>query len=366
MADDPQGRVPERSPEAIAVDIAIRLGLLGLIAYWSLQIVGPFVSIVVWAVILAVAIYPVHQWLARRLGGREGAASILITIVGLCIVLGPAAALSLSLFENVQSLAVALREGRLAVPVPPEGVRGWPIIGDTLFQTWSLAATNLEELLRENRPLLVSTAGSIIGRLAGVLGGILALAISLIIAGFLYGHGGALAEGAHRVSRRIVLERGDAFIDLAGATIRNVSRGVIGVSLLQTLLVGIGLLAIGAPGVGLISFGALILSIIQIGPAILLLGVVIWAWSALDTVTALVFTLYCIPVALLDNVLKPIVMARGLQTPMLVILIGVIGGTFSHGLIGLFLGPIILAVLYELLKMWVTIAPPTEPRRRQR
>ena len=155
------------------------------------------------------------------------------------------------------------------------------------------------------------------------------------------------------VARRLSAGRGDLFVDLAGATIRNVSRGVIGVALLQALLIGIGLLAAGVPGAGLITFLALILAVVQIGPTILVIGAIIWAWSSLDTLGAVLFTAYMIPATLIDNVLKPIVMSRGLTTPMPVILVGVIGGTLSHGIIGLFVGPIVLAVAYELLVLWV-------------
>ena len=133
---------------------------------------------------------------------------------------------------------------------------------------------------------------------------------------------------------------------------------MIGISLLQALLAGVGLMLAGGPGAGLIALGVLILGIVQIGPGILLLPVIIWVWTAMDTITALIFTLFMVPVTFMDNFLKPNVMARGLETPMLVIFIGVIGGTLTHGLVGLFLGPIVLAVFYELLVAWVDAGTP--------
>ena len=140
---------------------------------------------------------------------------------------------------------------------------------------------------------------------------------------------------------------------MAGATIRNVSQGVIGVSLLQALLAGVGLIAAGVPGASLIAFGVLILGIIQIGPTVILIPVIIWSWMTMETSTALILTAYIIPVNLIDNVLKPIIFARGLKTPMLVIIVGVIGGTLSNGIIGLFVGPIVLAVSWDLLVAFV-------------
>jgi predicted PurR-regulated permease PerM len=153
--------------------------------------------------------------------------------------------------------------------------------------------------------------------------------------------------------RRLDPERGEEFANLAGATIRAVSRGVIGISVLQALLAGIGLMIAGVPAASLITSAVLICGIIQIGPSIILVPLVIWSWFAMEPTGALLFTAYIVPVNLLDNILKPLVMGRGLKTPMLVILIGVLGGTLAYGVTGLFLGPIILAVIWELLVAWI-------------
>jgi len=354
---------PRRSVEAMAIDIAVRLGLLGLFAYWSLSVVAPFLGIVLWAVILAVAIYPAHRWLAERLGGRQRLASAVITVLGLAVILGPAAALAVSLFDSVQSLTAGLKDGSLKVPAAPEAVRGWPVVGETIYQFWSQAVTNLEGMILANKSFILSTGGHLLARVAGAAGSVLAIGVSVIIAGFLYSHGASLAASLRAVATRIVAERGEEFVELAGSTIRNVSRGVIGVAVLQSLLAGIGLLMVGFPAAGLLTFAVLVLCVVQIGPGLVLVPVTIWAWTQFDALTALAFTVYVVPVMLLDNVLKPIVMARGLRTPMLVILIGVLGGTLSHGLVGLFLGPVVLAVFYELFTAWVKVGPPGSERR---
>jgi predicted PurR-regulated permease PerM len=358
MTNEERGAGAHRSPEEIAIDIVIRLGLLGLFVYWSLQIIGPFVMVVAWSVILTVATYPVYSWLEARLGGRGGLAALLITLLGFAIILGPAAALAISLFESVQVLATGLKEGTLTIPPPSESVRDWPLIGEKLYDLWNLAATNLVALLGSYSSVILSAGGSFLGKVAGLGGGVLMFAASVLIAGFLYRPGPVLAQATRRFATRIVGDRGENFVNLAGATIRNVSRGVIGISLLQALLAGVGLMLAGVPGAGLIALGVLILGIVQIGPGILLLPVIIWVWTAMDTITALIFTLFMVPVTFMDNFLKPIVMARGLATPMLVIFIGVIGGTLAYGLVGLFIGPIVLAVFYELLVAWVDAGTP--------
>jgi predicted PurR-regulated permease PerM len=344
------------------VDIAIQLGVLALFVYWSLKLIAPFIAIFIWAVILAVALYPAYAWLRRRLGGRGWLAATLITLAGIAIVLGPTATLAVSLAESLGSLAAGLRDGTITVPPPPDGVDDWPVIGERIHATWALASTNLESLLQSHGSKLLPAGSVALGKIAGVGFDVLMFAASVLVAGFLFGPGPRCAEYLHRFARRLTADRGDEFADLAGATIRNVSRGVIGIALLQAVLAGIVLGLFGVPGAGLIAFGVLLLCIVQIGPAPVLIPTIVWAWTAMDVGAAAGFTAAMVPIMLIDNVLKPVLMGRGLATPMLVIYIGVIGGTLSYGLIGLFLGPIALAVFYELAVAWIRAEPePAKP-----
>ena len=212
-------------------------------------------------------------------------------------------------------------------------------------------------------PSLLPVGTVILGKLASLGLDLLVLAVSVVVAGFLYVPGPRLTAGARAFAERIIARRGAAFVDLAGATIRNVSRGVIGVAAIQALLAGIVLTVAGIPAAGLLAFIILVLCIVQVGPALVVLPVLVWAWFTMPTVSALVLTVVLVPITLLDNVLKPMLMSRGLTTPTLIILIGVIGGTITHGLIGLFLGPVVLAVLYDLLVVWVSLrrTNPAEP-----
>jgi predicted PurR-regulated permease PerM len=157
----------------------------------------------------------------------------------------------------------------------------------------------------------------------------------------------------NRFARRLASGRGQDFVELTGATIRAVSRGVIGISALQAFLAGVGFVAAGIPAASLLTSAVLILGIIQIGPSIVIIPLIIWSWFAMEPLAAALFTVYMVPVNLLDNVLRPLVMGRGLDTPILIILIGVIGGTLSYGITGLFLGPIVLAVIWELFSAWI-------------
>jgi predicted PurR-regulated permease PerM len=345
------------SLETRATDLIIRLAILGLFVFWALDLVSPFLPVVLWSLILAVALYPVHAWLAARLGGWDRTAAALLTLVLLAIVVGPVAVLGTSLAEAVQTLATDLGRGTLHVPPPPSGLAGWPLVGEKAQAAWSLASSNLEGALKEYGPSLVPFGTTILGKLAAMGLDVLVLAISVIIAGFLYRPGPRLVVTARVLAERIVSRRGAAFVDLTGATIRNVSRGVIGVAAIQALLFGIVLTVAGIPGAGLMAFAVLILCIVQIGPAPVAIPLIIWAWATMTTVPSLILTIVLVPIMLIDNVLKPMLMARGLRTPTLVILIGVVGGTISHGLLGLFLGPVVLAVLYDLVVAWVSLGP---------
>jgi predicted PurR-regulated permease PerM len=355
-------RFPREQIEASATDFVVRLAFLGLFAWWSLKLVSPFLPIVIWAVLLAVALYPGYAWLARRLGGRRGFAATLVTLLALATVLGPVSLLAASLTESVQWLASGLASGTLRVPPPPAVLDDWPVVGKQIDEAWTLAASNLDEAVHRYGPAVLPAGGTVLGKVAAIGLDVLKFVASVVIAGFLFVPGPRLASGVRAFASRLIAPRGAHFVDLAGATIRNVSRGVIGVALLQALLAGVILYAAGIPGAGLIAFLVLLLCTIQIGPALVLLPVLIWIWTTHTTTFALVMTLLLVPVGLIDNVLKPILMARGLTTPMLVILTGVIGGTLTHGLVGLFLGPVVLSVFYELVVAWTRLgAVPPEP-----
>jgi predicted PurR-regulated permease PerM len=335
------------------VELAIRIAALGLVLYWTLILLLPFLTIGIWSAVLTVALYPAFEWLARRLGGRRRSAAVLITILSLLVVIGPATWLALDLVESLRMISDRIDLSTLALPAPPASVKDWPLIGDPIYQFWNLASTNLAEALAKLVPQLKPVGTVLLGIAADAGTGILKFFAAIIVAGFLFAPAPSIIGAVKKFLRRLVPERGEEFANLAGATIRAVSRGVIGISVLQALLAGIGLMMAGVPAASVITSAVLIFGIIQIGPAIILVPVVIWSWFAMEPATALLFTAYMVPVNLLDNVLKPIVMGRGLKTPTLVILIGLLGGTLAYGITGLFLGPIVLAVIWELLVAWI-------------
>jgi predicted PurR-regulated permease PerM len=348
--DDDRSLKLSASNEELVVFV-IRIACLGFLGYWSLILITPFLTIIVWSIIITVALYPIFDWLSARLYGHRALAAVVITVFTLLVMLGPVTWLGLSLAETVRMLLARIGEGSLTIPAPSEAVKVWPLVGEKIYETWVLASTNLQALVIEVAPHL-KPLGTGLLKAAGSVGiNLFKFIIALVISGFLFVPGPSLIHSIKNILGRVAAGRGEEFVDLAGATIRNISRGIIGIAILQALLAGIGLLLAGVPAAGLFSFLVLLFGIVQIGPSVILVPLIIWSWFSMDTTMAILFTLYMVPVNLLDNILRPLV-AKGLKTPMLVILIGVLGGTLAHGLIGLFVGPIVLSIAWQLLMVW--------------
>jgi predicted PurR-regulated permease PerM len=350
---------PAIHPAALrtAVEAAIRIGLIALLVLLCLQIIRPFLFAVIWGVIIAVATHPVFIWLQRRLGGRGGLAASLMTLFWLVLLIGPVSMLASALVDNDTTLGQALSDGRLKVSPPPATVVQWPLVGAPLARYWQLASVNLEAALDQVAPHLRVVSGFLLAKVAGIVFGLLQILVAVVVAGVLVVKAPVGRGISEAVSTRLLGDRGDEFVQLAAGTIRSVSRGVLGIAVLQALLAGIGLVVAGVPAAGLIAFFVLVLSAIQIGPGIILLPTIVYVFTSADTLTALLFAAWTVPVMLLDNVLKPILLARGVQVPMLVIFLGVVGGTLAYGIVGLFVGPVILAVGYKVFVAWLSPAP---------
>ncbi len=335
------------------IRLVIRLGLLALLITWTFVLIRPFGTILAWALVLAVAFNPVFVRLAKILGGRPKLAAGLLTGVNLAILIGPAAWLGLGAVEGIKDFAGQLIAGEFRIPSPPEAVKSWPLVGSALYEFWDEASSNIRLVLRQVTPYLKPIAGMLLG-LAGDAGiGAIKFLLSVAVVGFMLPYGQLLVAAGRGFLSRIVPEQSEHFLDLAGATIRAVAQGVIGIAVIQALLAGIGFKLAGIPIAGLLAFVVLLLSIVQVGAAVVMLPVILWIWTAKDVATAALLTLFLIVVGLLDNVLKPLLMGRGLTTPTLVILVGVIGGTLAHGIVGLFVGPIVLSVAWELAVAWI-------------
>ena len=347
------------------IHVAIRLGLLALLLYWSFTLVRPFIPILAWALVLAVALYPVYDWLAERLGNRRRLAALVITLASFAVVVGPTIWLGAGLAKGLQLAAEHFETGQVAIPHPPGAIREWPVIGERVHDLWAQAATDLKSTLSDIVPSK-ALAGAALA-MGGSLGvGTLQFFAALVLTGFLFAPAPHLVNAAKAFLLRIIPQRSEEFVALAGATIRSVSQGVIGLSILYALLTGLGLQLAGVPGASTLAFIILLLNILQIGPLLVMIPVVVWAWMVKDPTSAFLLTAFVVATTILEGVLKPMMMGRGLRTPTLVILIGALGGTLAHGVLGLFVGPVILAVAWELSAAWFSVerSPPAWPEPR--
>lgn len=337
----------------VVIEAVVRVGLVLALVAWCYWLARPFLVAVLWGVILSVTAHPACRRLGDALGGRHGLAAALLTLGALLLLIGPLAALTVALVDNMGELAARLTAGSIAVPHPPPRLAQLPIVGETLARTWQLASVNLLDALREIRPQLAALARGFVSLAAGVSLGALQIVLAVIIAGLLLAHARSGGRFAELLATRLAGARGPALALLAEHTVRNVARGVLGTALIQSTLAAVGFVAAGVPAAALLTLACFFLAVIQVGPAILLLAVAAYLFTTVDAVTASVFVAWSVLVALLDNVLRPILIGRGRDVPLLVILVGVVGGLLAHGLIGLFVGPIVLALGYELFRAWL-------------
>lgn len=335
------------------VDTAIRLGLIAALLIWSVAILAPFATVLLWAVIVAVSAYPAFRWLATLLGGRDGWAASVLVVAILGLLIGPIAASLPNFVDSVRELAGDLQAGSLSIPEPAERVKAWPVVGGPLYDLWQQTATNLTAVLGRFRPQLQSAGMSMLGSVAGAGLAVLQFIASVVIAGVILAHHERVGDLAKKLFQRVAPESEGRFIALAEHTVRGVTMGVIGVAIVQAILAGIGFAVLGIPAAALWAFLCLVLAVLQLNIVLVVLPVVIYAFYTFDLLPVLLFVAWNIPILALDNILKPILMGRGVDAPMLVIFIGAIGGFIGFGFLGLFFGAVVLVIAYDLLVVWL-------------
>jgi len=343
------------------IDLAIRLALLATIVVACFNIFRPFLTPVVWALIIAVALYPLFLKLKKLVGGRNRLAGVIFIVVSLTVILVPTWMLTESLIDGTVSLGGQLEDGTFVVSPPPEKVKTWPIIGEKLHTTWDAANRNLDAVLKKFEPQLKTVGAWLIHTFTDFGGAVLQTIIALIIAGVLMMNSGGGSRLSRAIGQRLAGDRGVEMIEISGATIQSVVKGVVLIALIQSVLAGIGMLVMDVPLAGLWALLVLIVAVIQLPPWLIMIPVIIYVFSAGDnTVANVIFAIYALIVSGLDGILKPIFLGRGVDVPMLVILIGAIGGMIAAGVIGLFIGAVILAIGYKLFTAWVEDSWPEE------
>jgi predicted PurR-regulated permease PerM len=342
------------------LEVLIRAALILVMAVLCYRALSPFLDLTVWAAILAVTLYPVHQFVALKMGGRQGLAAVVVVLLALVLIVLPAVVLTSSLGDSVHQLIRDVQSNTLEVPPPPEGVAAWPFIGENAHALWSQAHADLPALVHSMQPKIGDLTKSALAFVASIGGGLLMFLASFIVAGIIMAYGQGAGPGCVAIFDRVAgKEHGAEFARLSTATIRAVAQGVIGVAVIQAILVGLCLLLAGIPWPGLLAMVILVLGIAQVPALVVTLPAIAYLWLSGDygTAKAVIYTVLLLVTGMADNVLKPLMLGRGGGVPMPVVLIGALGGMATAGILGMFVGATVLALGYQLFMGWVATNP---------
>jgi len=337
-----------------AINTYIRIIILSLLIIWSFLIVKPFILILVWSVIVAVTLYPFYQKIINLFHGKKkGLVSSFFILIILAIIILPSINLTSSIVDSSKEIITQFNEGRIQVPEPSEFVKDWPIIGEKVHKLWDQSSQNIESFIISNKEEIRSVFGSIFSSLTGLLGTVFLTLISIIIAGIFMFSANSSYTASVKFANRLMEGKGEALINMCTSTIRSVVKGILLVAIIQSILSYILFAVTGLPASGVLAFIVLIAAIMQVPVLLAMLPAILYAFSAFETTPAIIFTVFALLIALSDNFLKPMLLGKGLETPMIIILIGALGGMMFQGILGLFIGPVILAIGYQLYTNWL-------------
>ena len=334
----------------------IRIGLVAFLVVMCVRVFAPFVNLVLWALILAIALYPLHQFLAKKIRGRQSIAATLLVLAFLLLIGGPTVMLGARFARQAHNAYTNFENNTVTIKQPKPAVADWPLVGKHVYHAWNSAAEDLPAFLEDNRAQLQNIARRVFSAAANTAGSVLLFLGALIVAGVMMAYGESGTQAVRRIfSRMTDPVTGPRLQTLSTKTIRSVATGVIGVAFIQALLLGIGFVMAGIPMASVLALIVMFLGVLQLPATIVTLPVIAYIWWAgeASTTSNIVFTIYLVVAGLVDNVLKPLLLGRGVAVPMPVILLGALGGMVSGGIIGLFVGAAVLAVGYQIFMDWV-------------
>jgi predicted PurR-regulated permease PerM len=339
----------------ITIDNFIKIIVISALLIWSFKIVEPFILLMVWAIIVAVALYPIYQKIIGVFKGKKkGLITSLFVIALLALVILPTISATQSIVDSSKEIYHNFEQGSLKIPPPNESVKEWPLVGVKLYGAWYNASTDVESFIKENPEEVKGSLGWLFDSFKGLMGSVMLSIIALIIAGVFMSSAEEGYKTGVKFMGRLKEGRGVELMEMCTKTIRSVVKGILLVAIIQAILAYLGFAMIGLSSMaGILAILVLLAAIIQIPVTLVAIPVIIYVFSIAETTPAIIFAIYMIIVSLLDNVLKPMLLAKGLQTPMIIILMGAIGGMVFQGILGLFIGPVVLAILHKLYISWV-------------
>jgi predicted PurR-regulated permease PerM len=334
------------------IHATLQLLALGLLLFWTFRIIEPFITLAIWGTVIAIALHPTHQRLTKKLGGRQYWSAGILSFVLITLIVAPAIWLLFSTAQEFNSLVDLYKEGSFAIQQPSEDIKSWPLVGPKLYEIWMKASTNLNGLVLEYADTLKQVALYIFELLANTGKAVFMFFFSILISGAMLAFSEPVKELMRKVLVKLIGTAGESYGRIANTTVRSVTKGVLGVALIQSILAGIGMVVAGIPFAGFWILICVILSIVQIGVFPVSIGVVIYVWTTGDTLSASLLTGWMAIVGVSDNILKPFLLGKS-EVPMPIVFVGSIGGFLFSGFIGLFTGAIVLALFYKLFNAWL-------------
>lgn len=333
----------------------LALLFLGALIVASLWVVAPFLPAIIWATMIVIASWPIMLGLQRHLWNNRLLAAAIMVVMLLLVLVLPLSFATISIVQNADQIAIWTKWlMTFELPPPPDWIAQLPVIGDSIRSAWvKLAALGVRDLLAQAAPYAFDATKWFISQAGGVGAMILHFFVTVTVAAILYVDGERAAAILRRFGHRLAGDRGEHAVELAGQAIRGVALGVIVTAVFQAGLGGIGLAIAGVPFATLLIALMFMLCIAQLGPSLVLFPAVIWMYWVGDTGWATFLLIWSMPVVILDNFIRPVLIKRGADLPILLIFAGVIGGLIGFGLVGIFVGPVVLSVAYTLLIAWL-------------
>jgi predicted PurR-regulated permease PerM len=314
--------------------------------------------VVIWALVIAVTFDPLYEKMTRVFGSKRKLTAGILIVVFLAAILVPVGMLANSILEAARGFRAQVEAGTLVVPPPTEKVKEWPLIGEKAYATWESASVNLQDTAQKLQPQLRALAHKIVSGVSGLGRTLVQAILAIIIAGVLMMNSKGGTEAARHIARKLGGEDGPSMVELSVATIRSVVKGVVLVAVIQGLLAAVGLAIAGVPFVGVWTLVVMMLAVAQLPPLLILGPIVPWVFANNDsTLVAVFFTVWSVLVSFSDPFFKMLLLGRGVAVPMLVLLIGAIGGMMRAGMTGFFVGPVVLAIFYQLFTAWLGKSP---------
>ena len=338
-----------------AINTYIKIIVLSILIVWSFFIVKTFILLMIWSIIVAVALYPFYKKVTNVFNGKKkGLLSTLFIVILLALIIMPAFNVTESIVDTSKEIYHNFDNGTLKIPPPNDSVKEWPLVGKKLYGVWSNASSDIESFIKSNPDEVKSSLGWFFDSFKGLMSAVLLSLVALILAGVFMSSAEEGYKTGVKFMDKLMVGKGKDLMEMCTNTIRSVVKGILLVAVIQGVLAYFGFALIGLSSMaGILSIVVIFAAIIQIPVSLVMIPIIIYVFSFAETTPAIIFAIYMMVVALLDNVLKPMLLAKGLQTPMIIILMGAIGGMIFQGILGLFIGPVVLAIVHNLYTAWV-------------